>query len=172
MEFDTLAELQAHFEAAHPEGVPGIITLTVNGKGHVVKSEDSWSLLYVLREKLGLTGAKAACETGDCGACTIIMDGRPVLACLVFAKTAQGKDIQTVEGMATGDELTPLQQAFVDKDAMECGFCTPAMIMSAKALLAINAQPTPDEVRESLAGNICKCGKYHNIVDAVIEAGG
>jgi aerobic-type carbon monoxide dehydrogenase small subunit (CoxS/CutS family) len=172
MEFDTLAELQAHFEANHPEGIPGLVTLIVNGKVHIVKSEDSWSLLYVLREKLGLTGAKAACETGDCGVCTINMDGRPVLSCLVLAKTAQGKDIQTVEGMATGDELTPLQQAFIDKDGLECGFCTPGMLMSAKALLDFKSNPTPDEVREFLAGNLCKCGMYHSVVDAVIEAGG
>jgi carbon-monoxide dehydrogenase small subunit len=171
MEFDTLAELQAHFEATHPEGVPDMITLTVNGNTHMVISKDSWSLLYVLREKLRLTGAKSACDTGDCGMCTIIMDGRPVLACLILAKTAQGKDIQTVEGLASGGELHPLQQSFMDNDAMECGFCTSGMLMSAKALLELNANPTSEEVKEFLAGNLCKCGMYYKIINAVRGVG-
>lgn len=127
-------------------------------------------LLDVLRDNLGLTGTKKACDFGNCGSCTVLMDSKPVLSCLILAIEAQGKDILTVEGLANNGQLHPLQQAFVDHGAIQCGFCTPGMLLSAKALLDENPQPTQAEVKEALSGNLCRCTGYVKIIEAVEAA--
>jgi aerobic-type carbon monoxide dehydrogenase small subunit (CoxS/CutS family) len=170
MEFDTFAELQAHFEAAHPGGAPGVITLNINGIVYMLKVEPDWTLAYAIREKIGLTGTKRGCRAGDCGACTVIMNGLPILSCLYLAIEADGAAITTVEGLAQGDSLSTLQQAFIDEDAVECGFCTPGMLMSAKALLDRIPNPSKDEIKEFMAGNLCRCGIYREIIAAIQRA--
>jgi aerobic-type carbon monoxide dehydrogenase small subunit (CoxS/CutS family) len=172
MEFDTLAELQAHFEATHPEGVPGLITLNVNGNTHMIVVKPNWTLLYVLREILGLPGAKEGCDRGECGSCTVIVNNMAVYACLMLAIEANGSDITTVEGLSDGITLSPIQQAFYDNDASQCGFCIPGMIMAGKAFLDENSNPTFDEVREAISGHICQCGNTKKIVKAVMAAKG
>jgi aerobic carbon-monoxide dehydrogenase small subunit len=144
------------------------ITTTVNGTQHEV--DDVWpgeSLLYVLRERLGLPGTKNACEQGECGSCSVYLDGTLVCACLVAAPQARGREVRTVEGFATADGLDPIQQAFVDAGAVQCGFCTPGLILAADDLLARNPQPADAEIREALAGNLCRCTGYEKILDAV-----
>ena len=144
------------------------ITATVNGEPR--EADDVWegeSLLYVLRERMGLPGSKNACEQGECGSCTVYLDGVPVCACLVAAGQAQGRDLVTVEGLGTRDALHPVQQAFVDAGAVQCGFCTPGLIVAAHALLERNAEPSEYEIREELSGNICRCTGYGRIIDAV-----
>ncbi|MBN1922699.1 MAG: (2Fe-2S)-binding protein [Anaerolineae bacterium] len=145
------------------------ITLNINGETYpvVVKSQDT--LLRVLREQLGLTGTKIGCENGECGACTVLFDGAPVNSCMVLAVEAQGHCIETVEGLSKGGDLHPLQKAFVEHNAVQCGFCTSGMLMSAKALLERNPHPTEQEVREALVGNLCRCTGYIRIVDAVLD---
>ena len=168
MEFDTLAELQAHFEATHPLGeAAGVATLNINGITYMLGIEPDWTLAYVIREKIGLTGTKRGCRAGDCGACTVLMNGLPVLSCLTLAIEANGASITTVEGLAQGDQLTPLQQAFIDEDAINCGFCTPAMLLTAKALLDFNPNPSKDEIKEFMSGVLCRCGIYHEILAAI-----
>jgi carbon-monoxide dehydrogenase small subunit len=169
MEFDTLAELQAHFQAAHPVGeATGIVTLNINGTVYMLGVEPDWSLAYVIREKIGLTGTKRGCRAGDCGACTVIMNGLPVLSCLALAIECNGASITTVEGLAQDDdELTALQQAFIDEDAVNCGFCTPAMLLTATALLDFNPNPSKDEIKEFMSGVLCRCGIYHEILAAI-----
>jgi len=147
-----------------------IATFVVNGQQHEVIIEPHMLLIDVLRDKLGLTGTKYACGGGDCGACTVLIDGRPSFSCLTLAVTAKGKSILTIEGVADGNELGPIQQAFVDQGAVQCGFCTPGMILSAKALLDENPEPTRDEIKTALAGNLCRCTGYVKIVDAVEAA--
>lgn len=147
-----------------------LIKLRVNGVTHEVAVEPRQTLLEILRGNLGLTGAKKACDTGDCGACTVIMDGKPVVSCLVLAVEAQGKDILTIEGLAKNGQLHPIQQAFVDHGAIQCGFCTPGMILSAKALLDRSSKPTEDEVKGAIAGNLCRCTGYAKIVEAILAA--
>jgi carbon-monoxide dehydrogenase small subunit len=142
----------------------------VNGRSYEVIIEPHMLLVDVLREKIGLTGTKYACGTGDCGACTVLVDSKPVLSCLTLAVTARDKDILTIEGVAQGATLHPIQQAFVDKGAVQCGFCTPGMVLSAKALLEENPSPTRDEIKGGLAGNLCRCTGYVKIVDAVEAA--
>ena len=127
-------------------------------------------LLDVLRDNLGLTGTKKACDFGNCGSCTVLMDGKSILSCLILAIEAQGKDILTVEGMAKDGQFHPLQQAFIDHGAIQCGFCTPGMLLSAKALLDENPQPTEAEVKEALSGNLCRCTGYVKIIEAVEAA--
>jgi len=146
------------------------ITLTVNGRRHRVKVEPRWSLLDVLREKLGLTGAKLGCGRGECGACTVLIDGLPRYACLTLALEAEGKAITTVEGLLKGDELGPVQKAFWEKDALQCGYCTPGQIMAAEGLLRANPSPTLDEIRRGMSGNLCRCGSYAHIYEAVALA--
>ena len=147
-----------------------IANFVVNGKPYEVIIEPHMLLVDVLRDKLGLTGTKYACGTGDCGACTVLVEGKPVLSCLTLAVTVRGKDILTIEGLVEGTTLHPIQQAFVDNGAVQCGFCTPGMILSAKALLNENPNPTRDEVEVALAGNLCRCTGYVKIVDAVLAA--
>lgn len=174
MEFNTLAELKAHFEMAHAGmDVPGLAILTVNGKSYYTKVKPNWPLSYVLREKLGFTGTKVACEKGDCGVCTVIMDGRPVLSCLVLAIEAQDKAIETVEGLAGNDgTLHPLQTAFIKNDGMQCGFCTPGQLMTAKALLDAKSSLTMDEAKEHMAGTLCRCGAHPAIIQSILETAG
>jgi aerobic carbon-monoxide dehydrogenase small subunit len=144
------------------------ITLVVNGQRHELEIEPRRTLVDVLRTDLGLTGTKKVCELGDCGACTVIMDGRAVNSCLVLGVEADGKEVLTVEGLATGAGLDPLQQSFVEHGAVQCGFCTPGMLLSAKALLDENPKPSELEVRTALAGNLCRCTGYAKIVEAVM----
>ena len=144
------------------------ITTTVNGEAREVG--DVWageSLLYVLRERMGLPGSKNACEQGECGSCTVYLDNAPVCSCLVAAGQAQGREVVTVEGLAEPDGLHPVQQAFVDAGAVQCGFCTPGLIVAANDLLRRNPEPSDAEVREALAGNLCRCTGYEKILDAV-----
>jgi len=147
-----------------------IANFVVNGKPYEVIIEPRMLLIDVLRDKLGLTGTKYACGTGDCGACTVLVDGKPVLSCLTLAVTAKDKNILTIEGLAEGITLHPIQQAFIDHGATQCGFCTPGMILNAKTLLDENPNPARDEVKSALAGNLCRCTGYVKIVDAVLAA--
>ncbi|WP_219416683.1 (2Fe-2S)-binding protein [Pseudonocardia nigra] len=147
------------------------IQLTVNGTRHEV--DDVWegeSLLYALRERMGLPGSKNACEQGECGSCTVYLDDVPVCSCLVAAGQAQGREVITVEGLADGEELHPVQQAFVECGAVQCGFCTPGLIVSTHDLLERNPAPSDPEIREALAGNLCRCTGYEKILDAVRTA--
>jgi len=154
------------------------IRLIVNGESYTLAVEPCESLLDVLRDKLSLTGTKKGCNRGDCGACTIIMDGKTVNSCLVLAVEAGDKEVLTIEGLANKGQLHPIQEAFVQQGAVQCGYCTPGMIMSAKALLDENPNPTEEEVRQAIGGNLCRCTGYVKIVDAVkkaaevIQAGG
>jgi carbon-monoxide dehydrogenase small subunit len=150
---------------------PLLLALSVNGERHVVAAEPHRTLLEVLREDLSLTGTKHGCDLGECGACTVLMDGRPVLACLVLAVEARGREIRTVEGLADGGRLHPLQQAFAELGAAQCGYCTPGMLMSARALLDGNPAASRGEIRAALAGNLCRCTGYERILDAVELAG-
>lgn len=144
------------------------IKLSVNGRLHEAEVSPLDTLLGVLRSQLGLTGTKLGCETGDCGACTVLVDGVPVTSCLVLAVGAEGRDITTVEGLAEDTRLHPLQQAFVDAGAVQCGYCTPGMLMSARALLDTNLDPTEEDIRTALSGNICRCTGYDKIIDGVL----
>jgi carbon-monoxide dehydrogenase small subunit len=144
--------------------------LTVNGGIYKISIRPNETLLDVLREKIGITGSKKGCDTGECGACTVLLDGRPVSSCLVLAIDAKGKDILTIEGMAENGQLHPLQEKFLDEGAVQCGYCTPGMILSAKALLNQNPNPTELEIKEAIAGNICRCTGYAKIVSAVSAA--
>jgi xanthine dehydrogenase YagT iron-sulfur-binding subunit len=146
------------------------VGLQVNGRRHRFKIEPRWSLLDVLREKLGLTGPKLGCGRGECGACTVLIDGQPRYACLTLALEAEGKAITTIEGLSKGDELVPLQKAFWDHDAMQCGYCTPGQIMAAEGLLRVNSNPSLAEIRQGMSGNLCRCGSYAHIFKAVDQA--
>ena len=146
------------------------ILLNVNGQNVSVNIEPKWTLLYVLREVLDLTGAKQGCGTGDCGACRVIIDGEAVNSCVVRAMNAVGKRIETIEGISDSVKLHPLQQAFIDCGAVQCGFCTPGMILSAKALLDLTLEPTEKQIREAIDPNLCRCTGYVKIIDAVFEA--
>jgi aerobic carbon-monoxide dehydrogenase small subunit len=143
------------------------ITLRINGEQHEADCWEGESLLFALREKLGFPGAKNACEQGECGSCSVLLDGTLVCACLVLAAQADGHDVTTVEGLADGETLDPVQQAFVDAGAVQCGFCTPGLVVAAASLLRTNTNPTDDEIREALSGNLCRCTGYAKIVDAV-----
>ena len=151
-----------------PSAVP--VTLHVNGMQVQVYVEPRRTLLSVLREELGLTGAKRGCGRGQCGACTVIVDGETAYACMTLAIDCEGRAIRTVEGLAEGDRLHPVQEAFVEHDGYQCGFCTPGQVMSAVALLEHSPHPTGQEVRHEMAGNLCRCGAYPNIVRAVLAA--
>lgn len=146
------------------------IKLKVNGIHYDLNIETHRTLVEVLRETLGLTGTKKSCNEGECGACTVLVDGKPAASCLVLAIEVQGKEITTIEGLAEGTKLHPLQEAFVKHMAIQCGFCTPGMVMVAKAFLDENPKPTVAEVRKAISGNLCRCTGYQQIVDAVMAA--
>ena len=146
------------------------IVLHINGQDYALEVEPDELLVDVLRDRLLLTGTKKGCGTGDCGACTVIMDGRPVTSCLVLAVAAEGKEIETVEGMADGENLHPLQQSFIDYGAVQCGYCTPGLLMMAKYLLEQNPSPTEAEIRAAISGNLCRCTGYTKIVEAIQAA--
>jgi len=143
------------------------IALTINGERHETDVWEGESLLYSLRERLGLPGSKNACEQGECGSCSVLLDGKLVCACLVLAAQADGHDVVTVEGLASDGELHPVQQAFVDAGAVQCGFCTPGLVVATAKLLEETPRPSDDEIREALSGNLCRCTGYAKIFDAV-----
>lgn len=147
-----------------------LVTLNVNGREYELAIAPERTLTQALRDDLGLLGTKEGCGVGDCGACTVIMDGKPVNSCLILAVQAAGSEITTIEGIAGAEGLHPIQQAFVELGAIQCGFCTPGMILSAKSLLDANPQPTESEIREALSGNLCRCTGYQKIVEAVQDA--
>lgn len=146
------------------------ITLNVNGKEHPLEVKANEILLNVLRDRLGLMGTKYGCGIGECGACTVLLDGKAILSCQTLAFTADGKKITTIEGLEHNGSLHPLQQAFIDEGAVQCGYCTPGMILSAKALLDINANPSNQEIKQAIRGNLCRCTGYANIVRAIKTA--
>jgi xanthine dehydrogenase YagT iron-sulfur-binding subunit len=145
------------------------LTLTVNGSPHRLQLDPSVTLLDLLRERLRLTGAKKGCDHGQCGACTVLVDGKRINSCLKLAVTLDGASITTVEGLGAASALHPLQQAFIDHDAFQCGYCTPGQLCSAKALLGEGVASSRDEVREWMSGNLCRCGAYSNITDAILH---
>jgi len=149
-----------------------MLTLLVNGTERKVEAQAGEPLLWVLRDGLGLTGTKYGCGEGQCGACTVLLDGKPVRSCRTAAESATGKKILTIESLAENGKLTPLQQAFLDEEAFQCGYCTPGMIMSAHALLSATPQPSDEEIIRQMNGNICRCGTYPRIVAAVHRAAG
>jgi xanthine dehydrogenase YagT iron-sulfur-binding subunit len=154
--------------AAAGEKTP--VTLAINGRDCRLMVEPRWSLLHVLREELGLTGTKIGCDRGECGACTVLVDDLPRYACLTLALEAEGTQITTLEGLLRGEELGPVQQAFSECDAFQCGYCTPGQIMAVEGLLRANPQPSFDEIRLGVSGNLCRCGSYANIFKAVPRA--
>ena len=143
------------------------ISLRINGEQHEADCWEGESLLFALREKLGLPGAKNACEQGECGSCSVLLDGTLVCACLVLAAQADGREVTTVEGLAGADGLHPVQEAFVEAGAVQCGFCTPGLVVATADLLRRNSDPSDDEIREALSGNLCRCTGYEKIFDAV-----
>ena len=164
-----LAEAGAVAADATTSDVPTTaIRLMVNGTEHRVDVEDRWTLAELLRDHVGLTGTKIGCDRGECGACTVLMDGKPIYSCSNLAVWADGREIQTVEGLAHGEQLDPLQQAFVEHDGPQCGFCTSGQIMSGKALLMKNPKPNETQARRGLSGNLCRCGNYNREVAAVL----
>jgi len=171
-------KLSAQLSAAIPPATDGTaagapstaIRLVVNGTEHQLEVEDRWTLAELLRDHLGLTGTKIGCDRGECGACTVLLDGKPVYSCSNLAVWADGREVHTVEGLAHGDQLDPLQRAFVEHDGPQCGFCTSGQLMSAKALLTRNPHPTANEVRAAMTGNICRCSNYNRYVEAVLAA--
>jgi xanthine dehydrogenase YagT iron-sulfur-binding subunit len=151
-------------------GAPVEVALNINGQRHRVAVEPRWNLLYVIREKIGLTGSKAGCERGECGACTVLIDGVARYACLTLAVEAEGREITTIEGLLRGEQLGRVQQAFADEDGMQCGYCTPGQIMAAEALLRNTSAPDATEIRQAMSGNLCRCGAYDHIAKAVRRA--
>ncbi len=147
-----------------------LIQITVNGKRYEKAVSPNQTLVDFLRYELGLTGTKKGCELGDCGSCTVLLNGKPVNSCLVLAVQAHGKEVETIEGLATGEGLHPLQEAFVEKGAIQCGFCTPGMIMSAKYLLEQNPHPDQLQIRKAISGNLCRCTGYQKIIEAIAAA--
>jgi aerobic carbon-monoxide dehydrogenase small subunit len=162
---------KARLEAKRRTGSQ-LVSLSVNGEWHEVPVRPRLTLVEVIREAIGLTGTKASCESGTCGACTVLLDGRPVLACLTLAIECDGRHVTTVEGLADGEKLSPIQEAFLDQGAVQCGFCTSGMLMSATALLRDHAKPTREAINKALEGNLCRCTGYNAIVDAVLQASG
>ena len=146
------------------------IALKINGRLHRLLVEPRWTLLFVLRERLGITGTKAACERGECGSCSVLIDDLPRYACMTLAVEAEGTEITTIEGLLDGEELGEVQQAFVEHDAFQCGYCTPGQIIAAEGLLRANPAPTESEIRHGMSGNLCRCGTYAHITNAVTRA--
>jgi aerobic-type carbon monoxide dehydrogenase small subunit (CoxS/CutS family) len=164
-------KLEAQTTSAVADGVPRTtIRVTINGVQKRVEVEDRWTLVELLRDHLQLTGTRIGCDRGECGACTVLLDGKPVYSCSNLAVWADGRSVQTVEGLAQNGRLDPLQQAFIEHDAPQCGFCTSGQLMAAKGLLARNPQPTADDVRAGLTGNLCRCANYNHYVEAVLAA--
>lgn len=165
---------QADSAEAAAEGLPGItqaqITLKINGKPYKVDVESRTTLLNVLRDKLDLTGAKLICDRGECGGCTVLLDGKPIYSCMMLALDAQGHELTTIEGIASGERLHPVQEAFIEQDALMCGFCTPGFVLSVKALLDKNPSPTIEDVKRGVSGNICRCGTYPRVFQAALVA--
>jgi xanthine dehydrogenase YagT iron-sulfur-binding subunit len=170
--------LKGQLAAAPPAAGDGIapvvpstnIRLVVNGTEHRLDVEDRWTLAELLRDHLGLTGTKIGCDRGECGACTVLLDGKPVYSCSNLAVWADRREVQTVEGLAEGEHLDPLQKAFIEHDGPQCGFCTSGQLMSAKGLLTRNPRPSRHEVRAAMTGNICRCSNYNHYVEAVLAA--
>jgi xanthine dehydrogenase YagT iron-sulfur-binding subunit len=156
-------------EITDPEEMVAV-ALKINGRRHRLLVEPRWTLLFVLRERLGLTGSKAGCERGECGSCTVLVDDKPRYACLTLAVEAEGREITTVEGLLKGEELGDVQRAFAEHDAFQCGYCTPGQIVAAEGLLRSNPSPSPVEIRVGMSGNLCRCGAYAHIVKAVAHA--
>ncbi len=148
------------------------ISFTVNDEPVTLAVKSHHTLLKVLREQLGLTGTKIGCENGECGACTVLLDGEPVNACMVLAVEVEGRTVETIENLNKSGQRHPLQQAFIETNAIQCGFCTPGMLMMAKGYLAKNPHPTEDEVRQALVGNLCRCTGYVRIIEAVLDVAG
>jgi xanthine dehydrogenase YagT iron-sulfur-binding subunit len=146
------------------------VTLTINGRDHRLLVEPRWSLLHALREKLGLTGTKVGCDRGECGACTVLIDGKPRYACLTLVLEAEGTEITTLEGLLDGEKLGAVQQAFLEQDAFQCGYCTPGQIVAVEGLLRASPNPSLDEIRLGVSGNLCRCGAYPNIFRAAKRA--
>ena len=168
----TAASAAGQTPTAQPALVPRTaISLVVNGTRHRVEVEDRWTLADLLRDELKLTGTKLGCERGECGACTVILGGKPVYACSQLAVWADGGQVTTIEGLAVNGQLHPLQRAFVEHDAPQCGFCTSGQLMSAKALLDRNPHPTAHDVKAALVGNLCRCANYNRYVEAVVAVG-
>ncbi len=173
-EFTSFDALKAHFASAHPASAVTVTDMTlldVNGTQYWLKLESDWSLSFVLRNKLGLFGLKEGCNMGECGTCTILVDGVNVYSCLLLAIEASGKKILTVEGISDGINLHPLQKSFMNNAGFQCGYCTSGMILASKALLDKKPNPSRDEVRQALAGHLCNCGNYKKIVDSVVKVG-
>lgn len=147
-----------------------IVSFTLNGNDTEVICDDNTTLLDLLRDQIGLTGTKKGCEEGECGACTVMIDGRPINSCVTLARQVEGCNVVTIEGLAVNGVLTPVQQQFIDNWAFQCGYCTPGMIMSATALLLRNPHPTEQEIREAIEGNLCRCTGYAKIIDAIEAA--
>ena len=170
-DFATFAELKQHFKTDHPEHVEPVTTkLNINGEDCEVLIEPHWTLQRTLLFKLGLSGAKHMCGRGACGSCTVIMDGKAILSCMTLAVECEGKKIQTVEGIAADPKWRPLIDSYCKWDAMQCGYCTPGMLVTAKSLLDKKPNPTEDDCKKALAGNICCCGTYHRHPTAIMEA--
>jgi len=163
-----------HAQTPASQITPGVphttLRVTINGKSQRIEVEDRWTIAEMLRDHLSLTGTKIGCDRGECGACTVLLDGKPVYSCSNLAVWADGRSIQTVEGLAHGEELDPLQHAFIEHDAPQCGYCTSGQLMSARALLNSNPHPTHDEVQAAMTGNICRCSNYNRYVEAVLAA--
>ena len=163
-----------HAQTPASQITPGVphttLRVTINGKSQRIEVEDRWTIAEMLRDHLSLTGTKIGCDRGECGACTVLLDGKPVYSCSNLAVWADGRSIQTVEGLAHGNQLDPLQQAFIEHDAPQCGFCTSGQLMSAKAVLNSNPHPTREEVQAGMTGNICRCSGYNRYVEAVLAA--
>jgi xanthine dehydrogenase YagT iron-sulfur-binding subunit len=163
------AKAQSPNEAiAFPDVPRTAIRVTVNGVEHHLRVEDRWTIAEMLRDHLDLTGTKIGCDRGECGACTVLLNGEPVYSCSNLAVWADGRTIQTVEGLSKNGKLDPLQQAFIDHDGPQCGFCTSGQLMSAKALINRNPHPSPDDVKAALTGNICRCANYNRYIEAVM----
>jgi len=174
-EFSSLADFNSHTASVHPGSSPATTAdmslLDVNNTEYWLKLEPDWSLSFVLRNKLGLFSVKEGCNMGECGTCTVLIDGVPIYSCLTLAIEVDGKKIQTVEGLSDGTNLSPIQKSFVVNAGFQCGYCTSGMMMAAKALLAKNSSPSRDEVRHALSGHLCNCGNYKKIIDSVVKVG-
>jgi aerobic-type carbon monoxide dehydrogenase small subunit (CoxS/CutS family) len=166
--YPTLAALQAHFNAVHPNGDASITGFNVNGKDYAFQVKPYWSLAHVLREGLGLFGTRLSCQYGECGICTVIVDGQAVLSCMMLACEMENKKVTTIEGLSNGGVLNPIQQKFYDNEVSQCGICTPGFVMAAQVLINNNPKPTMDDVRQTFAGHLCMCGSLHRHINATV----